>query len=297
MKRIFLISLVGICSITSLIFGIGIRATPATIVLENVPLGKTFDLEKEKGIVISIYNDSDIGYRYHIAAEKPSASDTRATGYFDFPEPAWCWFDRETITIEPRTEEKIRLYMRIPDSTQYYNRHWLVAITITPFEMLTSNYETGASIAVGAYLLYRVETMPRGDGGIKKNEDELFTVPSVVEFVDVESGKEYEKTVKIISPCNDKKVMVTRLDPLSEVAKLTILTAPGFIRLNKAEWLSYDSIAVIKDRIGYLKLKLVTPQNYNDQNYNFEELLLLKCEDKKAFIRIRIFFKKEEKKK
>lgn len=296
MSHRLLITAVLLLSGVSCLLGIGIKAVPATILLEEIPLGKTFDFEKEKGIVISIYNDSDQGYKYHISAERPSSSDTKATGYFDFPEPNWCWFDRETVSIYPRSEEKIRLYMRIPDSTYYYNRHWLLAIAITPFEII-GEHEGTASIALGAYLLYRIETQSNIKGTSKKDEQELFTIPSVVEFADVEPSKRYEKTVKIVSPFKNKSVRIERLDPSSDVAKLTILVGQGFVRLNRLEWLNYDTLVSLKDGTGSLNLKLQTPPEKEELNRNYEEILLLKCEDKKAFVRIRILPKKEEKEK
>ncbi len=81
---------------------------------------------------------------------------------------------------------------------------------------------------------------------------------------------------------------ISRLEPESDVAKLTILTKAGFVRLNNFEWLTYDTLVTLKEGYGSMKIKLYIPEGSEEVVNNLEELLLLKSDDKKAFLRIRI---------
>jgi hypothetical protein len=284
-KRLIVYLPVMIVSLVTL--GLGIRVIPGTLLLEDIPIGKTYSLEKERGIVITVFNDSDVGYRYILRPERPSESGTRATGYFDFANPNWCWLDKETLEVLPYNEEKVRLYLRIPDSSYYYNRHWLLAVSVTPFEMLGDN-ASGTSIALGAYLLYRIETTPKENVSVRKNEDEIITIPSVVEFNDVSPGLTYKKSVTISSGLGNR-IKINRLDPSSEVAKLTILLAPNYFRLNNPEWISYDTLVTLKNGAGNITLSLTIPKDKPIQT-PLEEILMLAStdSDRKGFVRIRI---------
>ncbi len=264
--------------------------SPATLLLHDVPVGESYDLEKEQGIRIRVTNNSDMGFTYLLKPERPSESGTEATGYFDFPEPDWCWFDQDTLEVEAGEEKTVRFFFRIPDSVAYYNRHWLIAIAVTP---LSTTSGEQSSIALGAYLLYRIETESKS--GIKpfRLENELITLPSMVSFDNVVAGEEYETTVRLLADGRDK-VSVYRLDEKSDVAMLTILTTPGFKRMPARGWLRYDSsVRLNKQGIGDLTLRLVVPET-EPLDRQYEELLLLERQSngEKSFIRVRITPKK-----
>ena len=289
-KKTFFLFVIFILLLSNILFSFGLSVTPATIVIQDVEIGKVYDLEAEKVLRIKIQNNAEMGFRYVVNANIPSESGTQATGYFDFIEPEWCWFDKETLDIEAGGEGYIRLYFEIPKDVSFYNRHWLLGITVDPITTLSGNPTT---VALAAYLLYRIETVSNTNIEKVNLYDQMITLPSSVIFDNVVNGKKYIREINIKNT-GKNRVNIYRLDPESSVAQLTILTSPGFRRLNNQEWLNYDKEVSLNDEgDGKFQLSLNIPEE-TKLNIAYEELIILEriTDQKKAFIRVKIIPKK-----
>ena len=301
MRKFYTVMILTFLMVCSL-FSIGIKIQPATFVIQNVEIGKTIDMYNDHGHILRIYGGNRES-RYSIEPVKPSDSGTKITGYFDFPNPEFFWTELDTMTvpadISSSTSDDMAdnpMYMKIPSNDNYYNRHYMLGVNVQP--VLNGN---SGNVVLGAYLQFRIETEAK-TGVVPEvtGRDEIVFVPSVIELKDVEPGKEYLAHVKIYSGMKfNRHFDVKPLDPNSPVGKITILTSPGFKRVQEHSWLSYTSADNIGDDDN-IKLKLIStsptdlyislfvPERQKEKR--FEELLMIEG-DTKSFLRIKFTMK------
>lgn len=244
------------------LYGMGLKVSPGTILLREFPVGDSFDFEEKRNLTLTIKNDNSSTYKYAISPEKPSQSNSDATGYFDIADPDWFSVEPATLSIEAHDVGYAKMYMEIPEDENWYNRHWLLGVSILP---ISSSKRQGTSIALGGYLLYRFETESKRKLSIypKCETQEIVPVPSRVHFDSVEPGKTYIKKVRLAhSYTHNKKFEAYPLPPSSEVAKLTILTKSPYTRLQNHSWLEYDKdISLRQDQFSDFVLRLHIPEN------------------------------------
>ena len=223
------------------VFASGISVKPGTILIQEVPLGETYDFETRRGQKIVI-GPVATDKTYALYAEPASTGGSEATGFFDFPEPNWFDLEMDTIDIATGEEGHVAMWMTIPDDEGLYNHHWLLGIPITP----VVEPGTGEQIQIGVYLLYRIETEAKAGVVPSCARDEVVTAPSRMVFQDVLPGSESSEVIQLFQG-RDKSLLfnVHPLDPTSPVAQLTILGTPGFPRLANPEWLEYPEEVVI----------------------------------------------------
>jgi len=279
----FIILLSALTAVSALL-GLGFRISPGTILVYDAPVGRPLDFAAERNQTIRIGpTESDITYELH--AEQPSAGNSTATGYYDFPEPAWFSFAVETVFVRQNEVAEIPMWLDLPQDDALYNHNWLLGVPVSPIAV-----GVGASqIQVGGYLLFRIETEPK-DGVVPSCAyNEIVSVPSKLFFQKVKPGAGETATATLFHG-KPKSMLysVERLDPESDVAKITILGMPGYKRLENPEWIEYPSEIVIpgiEEGGGPLPIRITIPENTDIRR--FEEILLIKNPDAKtAFIRI-----------
>ena len=264
----------------------GIKVTPGTILVQNIPVGKQFDFFAEQGLTLKIYNTEDYPKRYLLSPNRPSEMNTTATGYFDILDPSWFSLDTNSVTVPPGETAEIGMRVSIPDNSSWYNRHWLIGIDVS--EDTTGKTLPGQAIIMGAYLLYRLETEPL-DGVVPETiGEEIITVPSVLDFGKVKRGEKYERTITVyqkIEPAVHMKIY--SLDPESDVAKLTILINQPYQRVKNPDWFSYKEKLSVKNGEGKeLRITLNVPENAGETGKYYEEILLLDGKMCKGFVRL-----------
>ena len=77
--------------------GVGLRVTPAALFVQNVFLGKLYDVYEESGIRLTIHNLSDRERTYLLSTHIPSDVGVRRwlQGYAEVPDLSWFWFDQQ----------------------------------------------------------------------------------------------------------------------------------------------------------------------------------------------------------
>lgn len=283
MKSKLVIYILVVILITSC-FGTRMRVKPPTILLQEAPVGETYGFDLRRGQQITIGPmPSDRFFKLNV--EPASVGGSNATGYVDFPEPAWFQLEKDSVFVPANTEEKVKMWLDIPEDEGFYNHHWLLGIALNPI----SGPGARQQIQVGAYLLYRIETEAKADVVPTCAEGEIVSAPSMVIFDDVKPGEEVTKVARLF--CGNQKsqlASVYPLDPTSPVAQLTILGTPGFPRLQNPEWLDYPEEVVIPgvDEPGSpFPITVKIPRG--EQIRHFEEILMIESENcRPAFIRI-----------
>jgi len=280
-KKTFLIYLMILVTAS---FSARIRVKPPTILLQEAPVGKVYDFENQRGQLITL-GPIDGDRIYMLTPEPPSKGGSQATGYFDFPEPAWFQLEKDSVFVYNGTEEEVRMWMDIPDDEGYYNHHWLLGIAVNPIALQGSREQ----IQVGAYLLYRIETEANADVVPYCAENEIVTTPSMVVFDGVHPGEEITQVVELYSGLPKAELAsVSPLDPTSPVAQLTILGTPGFPRLTNSDWIEYENQMVIPktgEPGAPFPITIKIPQG--EQIRRFEEILMIEGENSRpAFVRI-----------
>ena len=264
----------------------GIKITPGTILIQNIPVGKQFDFFDEQGLTIKIYNTDDYPKRYLLSPNRPGEMNTTVTGYFDIFDPSWFSLDTNSVIVPPKDTAEIGMRVHIPDNPSWYNRHWLVGIDVS--EDTTGKALPGQAIIMGAYLLYRLETEPSDEVVPETIGEEIITVPSVLDFGKVRHGEKYQKTMTVYQKVEPTMHMeIHPLDPESDVAKLTILINQPYQRVKDPDWFSYKKRLSVRNGEGKeLKITLNVPENAGEVGRYYEEILLLDGKIYKGFVRL-----------
>ncbi len=211
--------------LAAIVAGIGISVSPGTFVLQDVPVGKMFDISGQIGYFIKIGSQSKPGY-YVLTPRKPSDDGTKATGYYDFPNPEWFFTEYETLYVSPKSDAQTAMWLKLPDDPSLYNRHFLLGVDVSPIIE-----ETKGMISVGAYLLFRFETEAKAGVVPKLQDGEMAFAPSVVRFDSLSKGDNKSIDIKFYSWGKKRQpIKLYRLDPESDVAKITIIPTPGYRR-------------------------------------------------------------------
>ena len=265
-------------------FGLGFRISPGTILLNEAPVGQPYDFAAERNQTIRIGPvNYDVTYELH--AEPASNGNSSATGYFDFPNPEWFSLAAETVFIPAGDVAEVPMWLNIEEDEGLYNHHWLLGIPVSPIAV-----GSGATqIQVGGYLQFRFETESKAGVVPECAQNELVAVPSAIKFEDMTPGMDRIEIAELYhGRPHSLMYRVERLDPASDVAKITILGTPGYPRLMNPEWIEYPEEIVVPgsdEGGGPFPITVKIPQG--EQVRRFEEILLLKNnQTKTAFIRI-----------
>lgn len=272
-----------IAFVAVLINGIGISISPGTFLIQDVPLGIEYDITANQGYAIRLSNVPASAV-YILTPRRPSEDNTRATGYYDFPDPSWFHTGQDTLVIAADGYAQTPMWLMMPDDPSLYNRHFLLGVDVSP----TVESSKGM-LSVGAYLLYRFETPPKE--GVKPTlyPSELAFVPSVVIFDDIKAGD--IRSVDLMLYSGDSlrgQCKFYRLDPESDVAKLTILTSPGFRRapentvfFPEQGWLSSEGTkffvqVALLEELGFPRVEEIIMAEAPNGNKAFLRVKLLK---------------------
>ena len=284
MSRKITLILVSIFLLSIIAVAIGISISPGTFLLQNVPIGKKYDITASAGYRIKIGKESG-STTYILTPRRPSDDGTKATGFYDFPEPSWFHLERDTISLLADSTSTSAMWLKFPDDPSLYNRHFLLGVDVSP-----TVGSTKGMVAVGAYLLYRFETEPKADVVPNLPDGEIVFVPSVIEFKNLGKSANLSKDLKIFRGGTKKiELKLYRLDPESEVAKYTILLTPGYRRA--PENIVYFPKKVTLDKDGG---KIFVQVAYDKQlpYKRLEELIIAESPDgKKAFLRVHLISK------
>jgi hypothetical protein len=266
---------------------VGLKVGPGGFIIHNVTPGRIYDVYKETGLRLSIYNDDDASHTYLLSAQRPSGEWEK--GYLGIPDARWCWFDKSKIVLGAKGEGYGNFYLKIPDEDAYCNQHWIVTLAVTS--------EPGpGGIALAVNIRAQIETQSRSD--VRGTPDGIIAVkPSTLRFENVSVGGAQKGRVTIYN--NDGKTHVYKVIPLlhKEGTKPSTYLSHSYQVIPDPGWimLGNDSLKIKPRSNGALSLKLKIPDKPEYLDKKWEEILLIKPEEGlPGFIRVQICTKEKK---
>jgi hypothetical protein len=215
---------------------------------------------------------------------RPSECGKWEKGYLEIPDPKWCWFDSNEITIAANSKGYANLYLKIPDEEKYYNQHWIVTLGITG-----KPGPGGGGIALAINIRVQIETGSRTD--LKGKPDGLIgVVPATITLKD---GK---GEVAIFN--NSDTTQTYKIYPLAEKEKLerTYLSA-GFKPLPETKWLKINptwfgtnspTLKIPPGGSKTFRVELLTPQSERRPGEKWESIIFIEGKENTGFLRVQI---------
>lgn len=263
-------------SFARFIFSQGLAVSPGGILIQGVLPGKTYDIYKETGIKLTIYNKDNSPHTYILSTHKPSEVGNKRweKGYFEIPDPSWCWFDKKEVKIEGNKSESVNIYIKIPDEERYYNQHWIVTVGVL------SKPEYGLSL--GVYVRMQIETAVKENPEIKP-DGKIGFVPATLTFNNKFSQKiltMYNNTEKRLS------FNVFTIEEEKNIEKKTYLT-PNYSFLEKT-WFKIEKRNFEIEPMGKCKIRVSVNIPENCEKNRLENILFFRSDEEiSGFVRVR----------
>ena len=157
-----------------------LKVSPGRFLIHNVKPGRLYDVYRETGLRLTIYNDDSATRTWILSVHRPSERGMWEKGYAEIPDPLWCWFDNAEVTVGPGGKAYAYLSLRIPDEERYFNQHW-----VATFSVDSRPGRAGISLAVD--IRAQIETVSVGE--LEARPYGLLGLrPSMVELADVVPG-------------------------------------------------------------------------------------------------------------
>ena len=111
---------------------IGLSVEPGGLLIQHIEPGETYDLAQKPGIALKISNRDRSERTYHLSTHQPSGIGNRKwlEGYVEIPDPSWFWFESDEVSVGPHDDAHVKMYVKVPEGTQYANQHWVISIAV-----------------------------------------------------------------------------------------------------------------------------------------------------------------------
>ncbi len=258
-----------------------LKVSPAQFMVDGVEPGKLYDIFKETGLRLTIYNDDDVEHTWVLSTHRPSERGRWEKGYAEIPEAKWCWFDKEEITVAPNSAAYAKLYLRIPPEEKYYNQHWIATIGV--------GGKRGGGISLAVDIRVQIETESKVDLKGRPNGP-LGLEPGTVRFEDIIPGG--SKKMPMIIHNNDVKAHVYKITSLFDDAdtKKRSYLSHSYAAIPDSGWLKYDKKIRIKPgRSASIGTQLNVPADAINFGKKWEDILLIEPDEGlAAFVRVQV---------
>ena len=259
-----------------------LRVSPAQFIIHDVEPGRVYDIFKETGLRLTIYNEGAQSLSWMLSTHRPSDRGRWEKGYGEIPDARWCWFDQAEVTAGPNSPAYGNLFIQIPEDPKYYNQHWVATLSIRG--------KPGAGpVSLAVDIRVQIETKTKNDATIAP-DGVLAFVPSKVIFENAEPGVQYQARVRVFN--NDSiahRYTVTSLFDDNSVDHKSYLTN-GYKKIPAAAWLERPRTIQIGAGQSYdLMLNLTVPQDTAHYRKKWEDIVLLQPDEGLAgFVRVQI---------
>jgi hypothetical protein len=131
--------------------------SPSGFIVHEIAPGRQYDVYRESGVRLTINNGDDSTHTYVLSSHRPSTRGRWEKGYLEIPDPKWCWFDRQEVTVGPHAKGYANLLLKVPDEEKYYNQRWAVTFGI-------EGKPGPLGIALAIDVRAQIETQSKADG-------------------------------------------------------------------------------------------------------------------------------------
>ncbi len=288
MKRIFFLLPLFLSSLV--LDAASLKVSPGGFLVQNISPGKTYNLQETTRIKLSIFNDDSSTHTYALSVSIPSSVGNWEKGYFEIPDPSWCWFSPNAVTIGPRKVGYGNLFFRIPDGEIYYNQRWVVALGIL------GKQESGIGFGLGIYVRVQIETESKEDAGAPPDSP-IGIRPSLASFDTIAPGKTYTRNVTIFNNGSEKcSFSIKPLSSYPDIKPSGYLTS-SYEQIPDPAWISLnaETLTVDPHNNKSLTIKISIPKDGEFYDKKWEEILFVEDENgRSAFIRIRMTTAKKD---
>lgn len=265
-----------------------LKVAPGRFILHDVKPGVEYDIYKETGLRIAIYNDDDANRTWLLSVHRPSDRGQWERGYGEIPDAAWCRIDRSEIAVEPGGRAYAHLFLKVPDDPQFYNQHWVATVGV--------DGKPGAGgIALAADIRIQIETASEAAPS-QRPAGSLAVAPSIVAFENAVPGNIVKAQTMLFN--NESRPQTVRVASLFDGANIepaSYLTH-GHERLPDSAWLAFpDSIEIPAGGETALDIALNVPGDPAHFGKKWESVLLLESGGGPLnMVRVRVTTKKTE---
>lgn len=253
----------------------GLKVSPAGFILQNIIPGKMYDIYQETGLRLTVYNDDTVDHTYLLSTNSPSEWGKWEKGYLEIPDPKWCWFGKNEITVGPNGQGYCSIFLKIPDEERYYNQHWVVVLRV-----MGKTGPEGIALAINVRI--QIETESKVD--LKGSPDgTIGIVPSAIVF-----GNGGDKKKVTIFNNTDFPQTYT-VYPLKEKEKLRTYISTGFKPLPEPKWLKLNkqNLKILPRSKQTFTVGLSAPGGEMDTNDKWEYIIFVEGKDNTGFLRVR----------
>lgn len=266
----------------------GLKVEPGALFIQNIFLGKVYDIYKESGLRLTVHNQSDKVRTYTVSTHLPSDVGAKGwlQGYTELPDLSWFWFDQQGITIKANSVGRAKMYFQIPKEERYYNQHWVLALGIR------GKGEGGTTILLGAYPKIQLETESRGTVRARGGEPFGFE-PSVISIENPFSSREQQTALRLYN--NEGRArryqLISKTFPSRKGELPSVSPSPGYEWIPDPGWIVPKSgrLSVGPMREVSVPLTITIPGNPGNRGKKWESILFVEAEDGRTrFARIQI---------
>lgn len=256
----------------------GLKVEPGALFIQNVFLGKLYDVYKESGLKLTVHNQSDKTRTYILSTHLPSDVDAKRwlQGYTELPDLSWFWFDRHEIAISANGVGSVNMFFEIPKEERYYNQHWVLALGVR------GKAEGGPSILLAAYPKIQMETESRGT--VRARADEPFGFePSVLNIKKLRSDSQNQATVSLYNNHNLSRRyrLASKTFPSLKGELPPISPSPGYEWVPDPRWVVPKASRLSVSPMGKISVPLTVtiPNNLSYRGRKWESILFVEAED------------------
>ncbi len=117
--------------------------TPGEIYLDNVPLGKRYDIGKEAGMILTVTNNGEREQVFKLQSRAVGNSSATLTGdYSDTPDAAFLSFSESEFTLLPKGTTTVKMYLEFPAKEEYASKKFMFIIRA---------FTVGDKVSTGVY--------------------------------------------------------------------------------------------------------------------------------------------------
>lgn len=258
---------------------VGLKVSPAEFILHGVSPGKVYDIYRDTGVRITIYNDNDTDNVYLITSHRPSEAGKWEKGYLEIPDAGWLTFDSTEVKIPAHGQENVNLFLALPEGERYYNQNWVVTIGIMS--------KPASGISLGVYVRVRIETERKER--IKEKPDGLIgVVPGTLVF----QQNETRKYVTIYN--NTANTGVYKIHPLNDGERVKTYLSAGFNTLPEISLLeTEETVRIPAGGKRKIPVTLNLPDSGKSEEKPWEQVVFVEGNNITGFFRVRTIKKNE----
>ena len=266
-----------------------LKVSPARFIIHDVNPGALYDIYKETGLRITIFNDDDVARTWLLSVHRPSERGQWERGYNEIPDARWCWFEQNEVTVAPKDKAYANLFLKVPEDEKYLNQHWIATLGV-------DGKPGPGGIALAADIRVQIETKSLPDA--KQRPDGLLGLaPSIVQFDNIAPGSVEKASVSLYN--NDTKAHSYSVTPLFDDKSIeqAVYLTHSHSAVPDSGWLDFPrKIDIEAGGVATMDIEIKVPGNASLPGNKFESVLLIKPEEGPAsFVRVRLVAKEAPK--